>query len=485
MRSASSTWAGRPGGHAAGDVLHKRGIGDDEPLAGPPSPLALVAAPEVLQLDRFDVGFQRRLPTPADGCVRTPISAARTLPECRPASSRWRRGRAAPGSSAGPRRRPAGASRRSAAARAGDGAPATRRAPGVPTRAAGGGRRRSTGAGRTSRGTAPASRSARRQRRPPARPGSGRSPRSAGSPAGTKRVLPPLPSTRTCSPSKSIDADVEVHELLGAQAGGVGELEQRAVAQRERRVGRDAVEQRGDLGRLQDAWAAARRAAARDSRSAGFCSQLAVLDERAEQRAQRRRACARRCVGACPLGSQRGGVAAQQRAASPPAGASRCASAQRANCRAVDRVGAAGLLGGAAAAQVLVQQRQRAAPVVPRGCSPLGSAAVAVFFIDTDTGQVATRRQLVEAGVATEATEPAAALAADPGHGRCDDHVVRGDAQAGAGDLHRCSRYSPRRPPCLSAASAAGRRSRSTSCGAGPRPTASGDVDGVPTATWS
>jgi hypothetical protein len=32
---------------------------------------------------------------------------------------------------------------------------------------------------------------------------------------------------------------------------------------------------------------------------------------------------------------------------------------------------------------------------------------VAVFFIDTDTGQVGTRRQLIEAGLATEAEPPA------------------------------------------------------------------------------
>jgi hypothetical protein len=32
---------------------------------------------------------------------------------------------------------------------------------------------------------------------------------------------------------------------------------------------------------------------------------------------------------------------------------------------------------------------------------------VAVFFIDTGTGQVATRRQLIEAGIASEAEEPA------------------------------------------------------------------------------
>jgi hypothetical protein len=31
---------------------------------------------------------------------------------------------------------------------------------------------------------------------------------------------------------------------------------------------------------------------------------------------------------------------------------------------------------------------------------------VAVFFIDTDTGQVATRRQLIDAGLATEGDPP-------------------------------------------------------------------------------
>jgi hypothetical protein len=31
---------------------------------------------------------------------------------------------------------------------------------------------------------------------------------------------------------------------------------------------------------------------------------------------------------------------------------------------------------------------------------------VAVFFIDTDTGQVATRRQLIEAGIATDVEPP-------------------------------------------------------------------------------
>ena len=44
---------------------------------------------------------------------------------------------------------------------------------------------------------------------------------------------------------------VEVHELLGPQAGRVGQLEHGAVAQLERRRGRDAVEQLRHLGLLQ------------------------------------------------------------------------------------------------------------------------------------------------------------------------------------------------------------------------------------------
>ena len=58
---------------------------------------------------------------------------------------------------------------------------------------------------------------------------------------------------------------------------------------------------------------------------------------------------------------------------------------------------------------------------------------MAVFFIDTSTGQVATQRQLVEAGIAPDDKPPAAPVAPDPGHGRRVDHVVRGDAQAGRG----------------------------------------------------
>ena len=159
---------GQPGGHAAGDVLDQRRVGDHQPLARALVAGGLVAPPQVLELDRFDVGFQRRPPPrllgPRMAARVGRLATARTLPECRPASSRCWRGRAAPGSRAGRRRRPAGGWRRSGAARAGE-TPAGQRGAGAPRCAAAGARRRSTAAGRTSTGTAPRSSSPLAQRR--------------------------------------------------------------------------------------------------------------------------------------------------------------------------------------------------------------------------------------------------------------------------------------------------------------------------------
>jgi len=52
---------GEPRAHPPRDVLDERRIGDDETLTSPVLPRRLVAAPEVLELDRFDVRFQRCL----------------------------------------------------------------------------------------------------------------------------------------------------------------------------------------------------------------------------------------------------------------------------------------------------------------------------------------------------------------------------------------------------------------------------------------
>jgi len=49
---------GQPGGGPPGDVLHQRGIGDDEPLANAIVSILLIPPPEFAQLDRFDVRLQ-------------------------------------------------------------------------------------------------------------------------------------------------------------------------------------------------------------------------------------------------------------------------------------------------------------------------------------------------------------------------------------------------------------------------------------------
>ena len=71
--------------------------------------------------------------------------------------------------------------------------------------------------------------------------------RSACSPAGTIRVLPPLPSTRTDSESKSTDSRSSETSSSARSPERVRELEQRAVAQLQRRCRRDPVKQRRDL----------------------------------------------------------------------------------------------------------------------------------------------------------------------------------------------------------------------------------------------
>ena len=79
---------------------------------------------------------------------------------------------------------------------------------------------------------------------------------------------------------------VERDELLGPQARGVGDLEQRPVAQLERRRGRDAVEQRGHLVGAQHARQRGAGAWARAIRSAGLWAIVAVLAQRAVEGAQ-------------------------------------------------------------------------------------------------------------------------------------------------------------------------------------------------------
>ena len=111
---------------------------------------------------------------------------------------------------AGPRRPPADASRRSGAARA-DGRRSTAGASGAASRDHVRNRRRTSEVDSRrpdfERNRAAALAGVPRVGRPRASQRS--SARSGGSPAGTIRVLPPLPSTRTDSASKSIDSSVE------------------------------------------------------------------------------------------------------------------------------------------------------------------------------------------------------------------------------------------------------------------------------------
>ena len=215
MRSVSSTCAGspepiRPATYlTSGEYATTR---RSRARSSPRCPCSAATGPAARSLSRWFPGFLQSA-TRADGRSRTRSEGARTLPECRPGSSRWWRGRASPGST-----------RRSAPPSSRWVANEWRRAWGWAVR----GQRRNPGRGlarpgaqpaahvrgaeraaRTSRGTArraphgPSSASAGRRG-----PDSARARARACSPTGTIRVLPPLPSTRTVSASKSSAVDV-------------------------------------------------------------------------------------------------------------------------------------------------------------------------------------------------------------------------------------------------------------------------------------
>ena len=195
-------------------------------------------------------------------------------------------------------------------------------------------------------------------------------------------------------------ADVEVDDLLRAQAARVGELEQRAVALLERRRGRDPVQQRRDVGGLERA-----RQALGQLRRGEQLGRVGLHQRRARRargsRRAGRRACARPCAAparARPSG-RRSGAATGSRSprargrSGPPSG-----PAPRRRC------------GRARASPSAAPRRRRSwsssssAPRQAAGSSALPFGGMASFFIDTATGQVATLRQLVEAGVADAAS---------------------------------------------------------------------------------
>ena len=123
--------------------------------------------------------------------------------------------------------------------------------------------------------------------------------------------------------------DVEVHELLGAQPAGVGDLEQRAVAQLERRRG-------GDRG---PAASRARRGAAPRAASAGASATGSGRPGsgspgRARAACGRRRAARRACARSSP--PPRRGRRARRRSGAAPAirrpGPTSCSLHHSANC---------------------------------------------------------------------------------------------------------------------------------------------------------
>ncbi len=166
------------------------------------------------------------------------------------------------------------------------------------------------------------------------------------------------------------------HELLGAQAARVGELEHRAVAQLQR------ARRRGSP--------SSSRAASRALSTRGRCAAApgrgheigGVLGDRARARAGSRTAraarpaCAREVLGAAPpaLGEVRDVAAHGLRRRRPPArGPARPPSA-RTGARST-RVRAARARAPRRAAQVLVEQRDRLAPTRSRSCPSLDASA--------------------------------------------------------------------------------------------------------------
>ena len=225
-----------------------------------------------------------------------------------------------------------------------------------------------------------------------------------------------------------VEADrghVEVDELLGAQAARVGHLEQRPVAQLERRRGRDPVQQRGELVGAQHGGQRA-RALGRGDQVDRVLGHVAVLAQRAVEGAQRREL-ARDGGGDGVAPGQHGGVAAQVLGADLARRDALGRAPQR-ELAEVDAVGAARLLGHPAAAQVGVEQRQRLAPG-RAGLPPILRVRGDVLHRHRQRSgrhpSPAHRRGRRRRGRAA-----AAPMAPHPGLARRLDDVVRGHAQA-------------------------------------------------------
>ena len=228
---------------------------------------------------------------------------------------------------------------------------------GAPRPAGGAGRRRSRAAGRTWRAAARAPSAA--LERGPAALEVARDARAARARRRARSAsCRPCPPRAAVSASKSIELEVEVDELLGAQAARVGELEQRAVAQLERRRGRDPVQQAATSSRLERARQPL-RLLGRRQQVGGVRPQLAVLDQRAEERANGRELAGDRASARSRArrAARRSGAG---RGRSTSAGAMPRAAGPGRELAEVDAVGAARALGGAAALRARGRSARRA-----------------------------------------------------------------------------------------------------------------------------
>ena len=226
----------RPGPSAGSGAVARRG--GRRGRAGEGSPRACGVAPE--RRRRPSVTWRRR-PSLGGGRAGRRHGGARARRGCRPASSPGSRGRAAPGRPAGPRRRRAGGSRsewRSVCGETPSGRPARRRrrssrkrSPRTPSGAPRWFRKISAGGSAARRGVAARARASAGRPR-----GTPRGPRRAGRPSSPIRSLRPLPSDPDLAAPQVERAEVRGRQLADPEPGGVGRLDERPVAQRERAV---------------------------------------------------------------------------------------------------------------------------------------------------------------------------------------------------------------------------------------------------------
>src|SRR5215218_1882519 len=176
-------------------------------------------------------------------------------------------------------------------------------------------------------------------------------------------------------------ADIEVDDLLAAQAAGVGELEHRPVPQLQRRPRRDPLQQRAHLLGGEDVWQLLRTLWAGDELG-GVGAGAAGADEKAEEAADRRQLAGdgcRRGAGAGETGAVAAHVAVADVGRPQPLLA--CPLAEAAE---VDAVRAPRPLSRPPRPQVAVIQRKRLFPVHGTLIRPRRPSSCARLVTDID-----------------------------------------------------------------------------------------------------